>query len=402
MHLNSVGLGNPTNCAGTAGIGGVPEYSFWTDGFELPQTLRGNVGWERALGQDTRFSIDALFTETSKLYTVRNLNLRPALFSLPSEGGRRVFVPASRFGPANGAAADRLLNTEFGNVFTNHYDGTANSQAVTVNLDRRFGLDRSLRASYTWQRANDNSSFSCCTSFEGFTSTRIGALGPNEIGGVGDVDGAWGPSAFVRNHTIVLSGFTRLPLGFRLSGVWRLQSGTPWGPEQGGDLNGDGVTFNDRPFVFAADSLPVSVPSNITGADARTAYITEQRARYGDILKEYDCVGDYVGQIIPRNTCRQPWFNRLDVSIRNRIPTRASQNIEISLDLFNVLNGLNSDWGRYEAVSSANRNLVTPVSFDAASNKILYTVPSGFGQERSLGANLLLQFSAQLGIRYSF
>lgn len=401
-NLPKDGLGNPTNCAGTTGVGGVPEYSFWTDGFELPQTLRGNVGYERALGENTRFSADVLFTETSKLYTVRNINLRPSLFALANEGGRRVFVPASRFGPANAAGTDRLLNTDFGNVFTNHYDGRASSQAVTFNLDRRFGASSSLRGSYTWQRAQDNSSFSCCTSFEGFSSTRIGAAGPNEIGGVGDTDAAWGPSGFVRNHTFVLSGVTQLPLGFRVSGVWRLQSGTPWGPEQGGDLNGDGLSFNDRPFVFAPDSLPVSVPTSVTTPEARTAYVAEQRARYGEILRDYSCVGDFVGRIIERNTCRQPWFNRLDLSVRNRVNTRAGQYVELSLDLFNVLNGLNSNWGRYEAVTSGNRNLVTPVSYDAATNKILYTVPTGFGEERSLGANLLLQFSAQFGVRYVF
>ncbi|MES2524482.1 MAG: TonB-dependent receptor [Gemmatimonadota bacterium] len=400
--LPTNGLGNPTNCAGTAGIGGLPEYSFWTDGFELPQTLRGNVGYERALGANTRFSADLLFTETSKLYTVRNINLRPSLFALANEANRLVFVPAGRFAPANAASNDRLLNTDFGNVFTNHYDGQASSQAATFNLDHRFNTASSIRGSYTWQRAYDNSSFSCCTSFEGFSSTRVGAAGPNDLGGVGDTDGAWGPSGFVRNHTFVLSGFTSLPLGFRLSGVWRLQSGTPWGPEQGGDLNGDGLSFNDRPFVFAADKLPVSVPTSITVPAEREAYIAEQRARYGDILRDYKCVGDYVGRVIERNTCRQPWFNRLDLSVRNRIPTRLGQSVELSLDLFNVLNGLNSKWGRYEAVTSGNRNLVTPVSYDATNQTILYTVPTGFGQERALGANLLLQFSAQLGIRYSF
>ena len=41
-----------------------------------------------------------LYTESSKLYTVRNINLRDAQFELATEGGRRVFVPAGRFAPA--------------------------------------------------------------------------------------------------------------------------------------------------------------------------------------------------------------------------------------------------------------------------------------------------------------
>ncbi|HYW30248.1 MAG TPA: carboxypeptidase regulatory-like domain-containing protein [Gemmatimonas sp.] len=400
--LPANGLGNPTNCAGTTGIGGLPEYSFWSNGFELPQTLRSNIGYERALGERTRVSADFLLTETSKLFTVRNINLRPSLFALANEANRLVFVPASRFAPANAGSNDRLLNTDFGNIYVNEYDGQASSQALTFNVDHRLNTTSSIRGSYTWQRAYDNSSLGCCTSFESYSSTRIGAAGPNNIGGVGDTDGAWGPSGFVRNHTFVLSGFASLPLGFRLSGVWRLQGGTPWSPEQGGDLNADGLSFNDRPFIFAPDNLPVSVPTSVTGATERAAYIAEQRARYGTILREYECVGDYVGRIIERNTCRQPWFNRLDMSIRNRIPTRVGQSVELSLDLFNVLNGLNSKWGRYEAVSAANRNLVTPVSYDATNQTILYTVPANFGQERTLGANLLLQFSAQLGVRYTF
>lgn len=397
------GLGNPTNCAGAAGIGGVPEYSFWTRGFEIPETWRGNVGYERELGTQTRFSVDFLITATSKLYSVRNANLRPALFTLENEGDRQIFVPASRFTPSQAAGPDRLLNTDFGNVFTNYYDGRSTSQAVTFNMDRRVGRETSLRGSYTWSRAHDNTSFSCCTSFEGFQNARIGALGPNDLGGIGDVDKGWGPSGFVRNHTFIVSGFTRLPWGFRVSGIWRLQSGTPWTPEQSGDLNGDGLTFNDRPFIYAADDLPVFVAANVDPA-RRDSIVTATRTAYGQILNDNKCIGDYVGQIIPRNTCRQPWFNRLDLSLRKEIGiTQGGQRIELQADLFNVLNGLNRNWGRYEAITAANRNLLAPQSYNAATQQIEYTVPAAtFGRETTLGAALLLQFSAQLGIRYSF
>lgn len=396
------GDNNPMNCAGAAGIGGIPEYSFWTQDFQIPETYRGNIGYERELGRATRFSADYLYTFTSNLYTVRNTNLRQPLFALANEGGRSVYVPAGSFLPGAAAGNQRLLNTDFGNLFQNYYDGRARSQALTLNLDHRFAQETSLRASYTWTTAEDNGSFSCCTSFAGWTETRIGAAGPNDIGGIGDTDKAWGPSGFVRNHTIILSGFTKLPLGFRLSGIFRMQSGTPWGPEQGGDLNGDGVTFNDRPFIFAPENFPVAIPTNITGAQEQATYVAAQREIYRGYLADNKCVGDYVGQIIPRNTCRQPWFNRLDVSLRNRIPTRAGQNAEISVDFFNVLNGLNSKWGRYQSVSANRRNLMVPVSYDTAGETIRYNLTDFFGNKTPLGTNLLLQFSMQLGIRYSF
>ncbi len=393
---------NPFNCAGAAGVGGIPSFSFWTRGFEIPETYRGNVGYERQLGDRTRVSADYLYAMTSNLYTVRNLNLRQPLFSLANEGGRQIFVPVERFTPNAAAGNDRLLNTDFGNVFQNFYDGRARSHVATFNLDHRLGTESSVRASYTYTTASDNSSFSCCTSNAGWTDTRVGAAGPNDIGGIGDTDRGWGPSAFVRNHTVVLSGFTRLPLGFRLSGIYRLQSGTPWSPEQGGDLNGDGINFNDRPFIFAPENFPVAIPTNVTGATAQAEYVAAQREVYRGYLDANPCVGDYVGQIIPRNTCRQPWFNRLDLSLRNRIPTRSGQYAELSFDFFNVLNGLNSAWGRYQSVSAQRRNLMVPVSYDANEETIRYNLTEIFGDPTPLGNNLLLQFSMQVGVRYVF
>lgn len=397
------GNDNPFNCAGAAGIGGIPEFSFWTRGFEIPETYRGNFGFERQLLSRTRFSADYLFTTTSNLYTVRNVNLRAPLFSLANEGGRQVFVPADAFSPNAGAGNERLINTDFGNVFQNFYDGRAFSQALTFNIDQRLGNESALRASYTYVTASDNSSFSCCTSFAGWSDTRVGATGPNDIGGIGDTDKGWGPSGFVRNHTFIVSGYAPLPLGFRLSGIWRLQSGTPWGPEQGGDLNGDGLRFNDRPFIFAPDQFPVAIPTSITGSAEQAAYVAERRATYRGYLEQNPCVGDFVGQIIPRNTCRQPWFNRLDLSLRNRIPTRNGQYAELSFDFFNVLNGLNKSWGRYQSVSTNRRNLMVPVSYDTENETILYNLTDFFGDNRPIGGNnLLLQFSMQAGVRYVF
>jgi outer membrane receptor protein involved in Fe transport len=401
-NWDASGNDNPFNCAGAAGVGGIPEFSFWTQGFEIPETYRANLGYERELGRRTRFSADYLYALTSKLYTVRNTNLRQSVFSLANEGGRQVFVPIDRFAPNAAAGNDRLLNTDFGNVFQNFYDGNAVSHSLTFNVDQRLGNESSVRASYTYVTASDNSAFSCCTSFAGWSDTRIGGTGPNDIGGVGDTDKAWGPSSFVRNHTVIVSGYTPLPLGFRLSGIWRLQSGTPWGPEQGGDLNGDGLSFNDRPFIFAPDQFPVAIPTSITGASAQAEYVAAQREVYKSYLDANPCISEHIGSIIPRNTCRQPWFNRLDLSLRNRIPVRNGQYAELSFDFFNVLNGINKEWGQYQSVSAARRNLMVPASYDAAGETIRYNLVDNFGDNTPLGANLLLQFSMQLGVRYVF
>jgi outer membrane receptor for ferrienterochelin and colicin len=384
---------NPSACAGAGGVGGVPTYTFWTSDFEFPETFKANLGYERLLGRRTRFSVDLVYSRSTRLYTVRNLNLRDPLFTLDAEGGRRIFQPAASFNPAATSTAHRR-NLEFGDVYVNYNDGRARSVAVSLEASHRLGDQTTLGASYTYTSAYDNSSYSCCTATEGYTSPSVGPFGPNEIGEAGDTQRAWGPSDFVRNHTIVLEARTRLPWGFQVNAFWRMQSGNPWTPEQSGDLNGDGIRFNDRPFIYAAADLPLAATDP---AEAQA-----QRDRYAGYLEAHECVARHVGQIISRNACRFGWFNRLDLRIAKSLNTFGEQRLELQLDLFNVLNGINRDWGRYRGIFAANRNLVAPESFDAASGQILYSVPTTFGQEGVIGTNLLLQFQAQIGARYYF
>lgn len=401
-NLPSNGSGNPTSCFSNTGtrLTGVPTYTLWNPDFSLPETYKANIGYERLVGEGTRASVDFVYTATNGLYTVRDINLRDPSFTLAGEGGRIVYVPERGFAP-NAAAtqATRSRNAQFSNVYVNYNDGIARSQAVTTSLDHRFRNRNSVRVTYTWTKAGDNGSYNCCTANEGFTNPRIGVYGPNDVGAIKDFDRGWGPSDFVRTHVAVLSGIYRAPFGVQLSAFWRVQSGTPWGPENGGDLNGDGVAFNDRPFIFAPGDLPVSASG--TGL-ARDSAIASTRARYAGYLNDNACLRKNVGKIIPRNACEQPWRNSLDMSLRKRFDLQERRGVELSVDLFNVLNGLNKDWGRYETVSANRRNLVTPVSYNQVTKQIEYTVPTTFGQKTQVGTNLLLQFSAQVGMRLYF
>jgi len=88
--------------------------------------------------------------------------------------------------------------------------------------------------------------------------------------------------------------------------------------------------------------------------------------------------------------------------LSRRIPTVGTQGLELQLDIFNVLNLLNNDWGQYMGVFGARRNVLAPVSYDQANNRILYQVPVGFGEVDTVGSNLLLQWQIQTAVKYYF
>jgi hypothetical protein len=393
---STTGANDPVTCAGGQTGTGVPTYTFWKDHFEFPESFKTNIGFDKLLDRRTKFTSNVIFSESYKLYTVRDINLRPVQFTLPGEGGREVFVPEGVFNPSSAVSTvpNSRLNSDFSQVYVNYNDGQAQSFAATAELTHSFSRTSQVRISYTFTRAYDNSSYTCCTATEGFTNPTVGVYGPNDIGGAGDVAKSWGPSNTARTHVIVISGNMNFPLGFRVAALWHMESGNHWTPEQSGDLNGDGVAFNDRPFIFSADNLPL--------ADTDPTKVAADRATYAAYLKQNPCVGNYVGQIIPRNTCTLPWYNRLDMQIAKVIPTRGGRHLELQADLFNVLNGLKSTWGQYLGVFGASTDLLQPASYSAATKQILYNVPTTFGSLGLEGTNLLLQFQAQVGLRYSF
>jgi outer membrane receptor for ferrienterochelin and colicin len=407
------GSDNPTNCAGSGGFSGVPTYTVWAPDFEYPETFKANIGGETMLGERAQVSLDFMYSRSSNLYTVRNLNLRGPQFTLDNEGGRRVYTPEELFSPSGGNAPNARVYSSLGDVFVNYGDGRAESYVATLEGSYRFTNRTSLRGSYTWTRAYDNSSYSCCTASSGFANPNVGEYGPNEVGGFGDTDRAWGPSDFVRDHTFILAGFTQLPLAINVGAFWRLQSGRRFTPEVSGDINGDGVNFNDRPFIFDPDDLPLA----LTGDAETTA-----RAAYAALLNDNSCIGDYVGEIIPRSTCRTPWVNQLDLRVTRSFDTFQGQRAELQVDFFNVLNGLgqlNCDtseyraairtgddlpgwcgWGRFTSVGGANRNLYTVSGF--SNGEVQYSPFLSFGRESVVGSNLQLQFQAQIAFRYYF
>lgn len=407
------GEDNPINCAGAGGFSGVPTYTVWAPDFEYPETFKANIGGETLLGQRAQVALDFMYSRSTNLYTVRNLNLRGPQFVLENEGGRRVYTPEPLFSPAGGNGPASRVYASLGDVFVNYTDGRAESFVATSEASYRFTDRTSVRGSYTFTRAYDNSSYSCCTAGSGFANPQVGAYGPNEVGGFGDEERAWGPSDFVRDHTFILSGFTRLPLALNLAAFWRMQSGRRFTPEVSGDINGDGVSFNDRPFIFRPEDLPL----NVTGAAAETA-----RSDYAKLLADNECIGDYVGQIIPRSTCQTPWVNQLDMRVTRSFATLRGQRAELQVDLFNVLNGLGQlqcddeeyrkairagtdlpgtcGWGRFTTISGQNRNLFTTSGFTGGQTR--YSPSTRFGRETVVGSNLQLQFQMQIALRYYF
>lgn len=375
---------NPSQCRSGGSLTGDREYTFFGESFEYPQTFKASLGYEGRVGTNTRFGVDLLFGRSSSQFTTRDLALRttPGRFAT-GEGNRPIYVagPASTWSVTSGAnVAARSRYTGISRIFVHESEGVGDEFAATFRADQRFSW-ATLRASYTYNWAKDNSSVVCCTAFENlFQDLTSGPL--NDRGGRGGSE--WGNSRFVRPHTIVVSGESELPFGINISGILRSNSGTFYTPTVFGDLNADGNRTNDRPFIGRPEDMLFDRPVD--------------RVAYERILGEHECLSDAVGGIIERNSCPNPWITQLDMSLKKSFGLGGSREIEVIADFFNVLNAINSEWGRWRRVGA--QELLSARSFDATTGRFRYQVNQNFGQDTFIGP--VRQFQTQLGARLSF
>ncbi|HUF89710.1 MAG TPA: TonB-dependent receptor [Gemmatimonadota bacterium] len=394
------GSNNPFEC-GVPREADPPEFAVWDPDVENPESWRFNLGYETIVGDGWRLSVDGLYGRTSKNFNVNQINLNEEMFRTAVDN-RPVFVAENQFFRNNfNFRSEPRANTDFAGVYFNESTAESESWSLDFKVGKRWSaLGLRTDASYTYNNTHDNSSFFCCTSNEGFR-TKPTSGNPNFIGDPGDdTDGTWGHADFERQHVFIFSGTFEGPWGIDVSGIWRSQSGTPWTVTVDGDINGDGEAFNDRAPIF--DGL---LFGRVSGGAIVAGSTAEEAARFQAFLDEDsqagECLRENLGRIAERNSCRNPWFHSVDLHLSKAFGFTGGHEIELIADMFNVLNGINEDWGQFKAIFGSASEVFRKQGYDADSNRVIYSVEGGFGREGAVGFNPL-QFQAQLGVRYRF
>ena len=244
--------------------------------------------------------------------------------------------------------------------------------------------------SYTRNNSEDNTTFGCCLAR---TATSFTAI----TGDPRDISTSWGPSDLAFTNKIVIAGSLPPVVGFVLSLRYVGISGRPLSAVINGDINGDEVNGNDLAFIFDPDDP--NTPADVA-AGMRTVLNNPD-----NVAREY--LQENLGRIATRNGASAPWNSRVDLRLARAFHLYKAQSIELTLDVFNFLNLLNSDWGgQYllpTGISTQNPvlqrlPLLNVVGFDQATQRYRYTVNQNFGVLQKQGD----PFTIQLGGRYIF
>jgi hypothetical protein len=128
------------------------------------------------------------------------------------------------------------------------------------------------------------------------------------------------------------------------------QSGRPYTLMFFGDINGDGRTG--------------STSNDLQYTPASASEVTFTGGTYQDLvnfMQADECLGKYIGEVIPRNACRAPWQNQLDMRLNFGLPVGGRVTAEITLDILNFINLLDSSSGLQQYASFNAIQPVTPI-----------------------------------------
>ncbi len=174
-----------------------------------------------------------------------------------------------------------------------------------------------------------------------------------------------------------------------------------------GDLNADGSNANDPVYVpidaFEESEIILSGRSDVPGADntgaAQVDRIAAQRAALDRFIRRSPCLRRQRGLIVERNSCREPASHTTIAGARHAFRVGRHE-LEAGLDLFNVLNLINSRWGRYRV---ADPRLLEHVGQTPGSPETGQAV-FRFDPDRPEWTTLTTEsaFQLQVGLRYRF
>ena len=385
----------PTNPAAQ-----LQNVNFVDGDFEQPSVWKANLAFEHELPwYGIVFSAEAMFTEVENGLTYRNLNLGDVTYE--AQDGRDMFYDPARTGRSWRTQDNRFLrNRSFDQVYLLENTGKGGSKQFTVSLDKPFSneSDWAWSLGYTYTDATEVSGLTSSTAGSGWNYNYVFDANEN----------AESTSRYeIKDRIVGTLNWKHAFFGdyeTRVGLFYEGRSGRPFSYVYFNDVNGDGRSANDLFYV------PTGPGDVLFGTLSSTGVFTANAAMeqaFFDWLAQNPDLARYAGGVAPQNAGRADWVNTFDVRINQELPGFfKGHKAELWLDIQNVGNMINDDWGHiYDYGFFANQRILGVQGIYNGQYVYNFTNPDapGVANGDADGFNTgVSQWSVQVGFRYSF
>lgn len=352
------------------------QVDLFTKDFKYPQVLRGNLAVDQELPGGILATLEGLYTKTLNNVLYTNINDDPTLrFNWTGVDDRPTFNR-------------RPVDSRYSAVYVGSNTNEGFGYNITASLSKRFnfGLNAYLAYSYNDAEAvNEGTSSQNSSQWRGQVST----------------DGRnyplLGRSDFALGHRILgsLSYKINWNKGENAATTFSLfyngQSGTAYSYVVGGN---NGRNINNETGSTSANRSLIYIPaqqSDIVLVDYTSGGVTvtaaEQWANLNAFIESDPYLSENRGKYAEKNASYAPFSSIFDFAIRQDVGLKAGNNVhklQFSLDIFNIANLINKDWGTIYIIPGSQFNNFELLQFE------------NYGPDAQ-GANTVPRFTYRLG-----
>jgi hypothetical protein len=341
--------------------------------YKWPQVWRTSVGYDHRFQSNYVLTVDVSYNKDINGVHVQNWGLKDPTGTLGGVDNRLIYT-----------AADRGANNAY--VMTNSDKGFAFNSSVKLQKTFENGFYASL--AYNYLISKDVNSIEAEITGDAFAfnpalgNVNNDVLSNSKYGdtyrfiGVASKKWKYGNDKWATT----LSTFFEYAQGGRFSYTY------------GGDINNDGSAVND--LIYVPTSAEIA-QMTFSGAG--------QGEAFDKFIEQDDYLRDRRGEYAERYGAISPWRGKWDLKFLQDYNFRVSSasekknTIQFSVDILNVGNLINSDWGVVQVPTS-----VQPIGVTVAGNTPTYTFTNTQTKTFNYDASLTSRWQMQFGIRYIF
>jgi hypothetical protein len=336
--------------------------------FQWPQVWRTNIGADKRLENGLILSADVSYTKDINAPHVQNWGLNTPSANLAGVDNRAVYTNDDKSqifgGPTNAY------------VFTNSDQGRIWNFVLKGQKSWDNGWYGQL--AYSYLNAKEVNSIEAEITGDAFAG--------NAIVGDANID-VLAPSKYGDTHRAIGVISKAFDFGTTISTFFEYAKGNRYNYIYGGDINNDGSSINDLIYIPTATEVQQMNFADPGDAEAYEAFIQQD-----------DYLNDNRGKYADRYGALAPWRSRWDLRILQDINLGEKHTIQLSLDILNFGNLINSNWG---VVQEPTFNQLLGVSVDE-NNVPTYNFDQDLNRTFTAATDARSRWQAQFGVRYIF
>lgn len=341
--------------------------------FRWPQVWRTSFGVDHRFDMGLILTFDASYTKDINGAQVQNWGLKDPTGTLEGVDNREIYL-----------SEDKGTNNAY--VFTSSDKGRIWNFVLKGQQTFNNGLYASL--AYSYLNAKDVNSIEAEITGDAFAfNPALGNVNYDRLG----------YSKYGDTHRFVGVGTKKWTYGkddnwaSTVSFFFEYAKGGRFNYTYGGDINNDGSNVNDLIYIPTESEIQQMQFSGPGQAEA-----------FNDYINQDDYLSDRRGDYAERYGALAPWRSRWDMKFLQDFKFRVSgdkyNTIQFSLDMLNIGNFINSDWGVVQ-----QPNNVQPIGVTVDENNVpTYTFNEDLSKTFGYDSSLASRWQLQVGLRYIF